>query len=117
MRIATTTLVLGFGLATTALAQADSALVIKEKQPGLLAKAKIQPLDAQHQALAKYPDGKVVSGEITKKRGGELIYIFKVQRPAGHRAENVLVSALDGKIVSTIPLAKKVDTLPRKPRH
>ena len=93
--------------------KAQVVVAVKENKPGLLALAKIQPVDAQNMALTKFPDGKVVSGEITRKREGELLYIFVIERPGDHRKQKVMVSAIDGKLVNSIPIPKtKTDTMP-----
>ncbi|HEV8600831.1 MAG TPA: hypothetical protein VGQ69_15830 [Gemmatimonadales bacterium] len=92
----------------------QATITIKENKPGLLALAKIQPLDAQHIALTQYPDGTVLKGEITRKRGGKLLYVFMIQPAGEHRKRQVLVDAIDGAIVNTIPLAKP-DTAKKVP--
>jgi uncharacterized membrane protein YkoI len=94
----------------------QAVVTIKENKPGLLALAKIQPADAQNIALTKYPDGTVLSGQITRKRGGELLYVFMIQPAGNHRKRQVLVDAMNGEIVNTIPIAKtKPDTSKKSP--
>ena len=111
---------LSAGAATAARAQADtmtikvdSLLKVKEKPPGLLKEAKVQPLDAQHIALAKYPEGKIVGAEITR-RSNEIVYVFRVER-TGHRPRQVLVSATTGEIINTIPKPKSDTAKKTKP--
>lgn len=101
---------LSVGVAGAARAQSDtvvkvdSTIKVKEKPAGLLAEAKIQPLDAQHLALTKYPEGKVTTAEITR-RGKDLVYIFRIER-ADHRPRQVLIDAMTGEVINTIPKEK-----------
>ena len=66
-----------------------------------LEQAKIHPLDAQHLAQTKYPQGKVESGTIERGPAG-LVYRFVIQQPGVSGTEEVVLSAVDGGILSTI---------------
>jgi uncharacterized membrane protein YkoI len=121
MRTAALVTVLSLGMAAAGLGQQTTAAVpIKEQHPGLLAKAKIQPVDAQNAALKEYPDGTVLRGEILRKQpGNELIYVFEIQPKGNHRVRKITLSAMDGTILTTRPIASthgmKRDTLPKTP--
>lgn len=79
----------------------ETVVTVTEDVPGLLAEAKIHPLDAQHLAQTKYPKGKVLGGQIARGPAG-LVYTFTIQQPDVEGVEEVLVSAMDGGIINTI---------------
>jgi uncharacterized membrane protein YkoI len=74
---------------------------VREQTPGLLAQAKIQPLDAQHLAQTKFPTGTVKDGMI-ERRGGDLVYAFRIQPKGMKGSEEVLVNAIDGTLITSI---------------
>src|SRR5262245_56907913 len=80
---------------------------VVEATPGLLAQAKIVPIDAQHLAQTVYPTALVQSGSI-ERRAGNLVYVFTVQRKDLAGADAVLVNAADGSIINTIRVDKVV---------
>lgn len=90
--------------AGTAGAPATTATVIQvqEEVPGLIQEAKFHPLDAQHIAQGKYPEGKVTAGWI-ERRAGNLVYRFRFNDPATG-TNDVLLDANQGTIISTIPV-------------
>jgi len=74
---------------------------VTEQVPGLLAQAKILPIDAQHLAQTKYPEGKVLGGAI-ERRAGNLVYVFEIQQKGVAGTELVLINAYDGLMLDTI---------------
>ncbi len=89
---------------------------VTEATPGLLAQAKILPIDAQHLAETVYPEATVESGSI-ERRGANLVYSFEVQRKDVAGTDAVLVNATDGSIINTIHHDKVVAESPAKPKH
>ena len=79
----------------------ERVVQVSEQVPGLLAQAKIHPLDAQHLAQTKFPQGRVESGEILRRPEG-LVYSFVIQQPGVSGSEEVLVHAMDGGILTSI---------------
>jgi uncharacterized membrane protein YkoI len=79
---------------------------VTEQVPGLLSQAKLLPIDAQHLAQGKYPEGTVKSGTI-ERRSGRLVYTFEIQQKGVEGTELVLIGANDGAIVNTIHQAAK----------
>lgn len=79
----------------------ENLVTVTEETPGLLAQAKFIPIDAQHIAQTKFPEGVVKSGRI-ERRAGALIYTFEIQQKGVAGVELVLVNAIDGSIVNTI---------------
>jgi hypothetical protein len=88
---------------------------VTEATPGLLAQAKILPIDAQHLAETVYPTAAVESGSL-ERRAGNLVYTFEVQRQDVEGTDAVLVNAADGTIINTIHHAKLVAQNPAKPK-
>ena len=86
---------------TAAIARRENLVTVTEEAPGMLAQAKYLPIDAQHLAQTKYPQGVVKSGTI-RRRAGDLVYVFEIQQKDVVGTELVLVDAIDGSIVSTI---------------
>ena len=74
---------------------------VTEQVPGLLAQAKYLPIDAQHLAQTKYPEGAVKSGAI-ERRGGDLVYIYEIQLQGVEGSELVLVDAMNGTLISSM---------------
>ena len=91
---------------TAAVPSKEHIVKVKEQTPGLLAQAKIQPLDAQHLAQTKFPTGTVKAGMI-ERRGGDLVYAFQLQPKGAKGTETVLVNAIDGSLISSIPGPRK----------
>jgi hypothetical protein len=89
---------------------------VTETTPGLLAQAKLLPIDAQHLAETVYPTAQVQSGSI-ERRAGNLVYVFEVQRKDVAGTDAVLVSASDGAIINTIHHDKLVAQSPAQPKH
>jgi len=87
--------------ARASVAPREVIVQVKEATPGLLAQAKFLPIDAQHLAQTKYPEGEVKSGTI-ERRSGALVYTFEIQQKGVEGTELVLVNAMDGSIVNTI---------------
>ena len=79
----------------------ENLVTVTEATPGLLAQAKFIPIDAQHLAQTKFPEGMVNSGMI-ERRAGELVYTFEIQQKGVDGVELVLVNAMDGSILNTI---------------
>jgi hypothetical protein len=79
----------------------ENLVTVTEATPGLLAQAKFIPIDAQHLAQTKFPEGMVKSGMI-ERRAGELVYTFEIQQKGVDGVELVLVNAMDGSILNTI---------------
>ena len=74
---------------------------VKSDVPAKLAKqAKITLAAARATALAKVPNGEVKSEELEREHG-KLIYSFDIQVPGKSGVEEVQVSALNGKVLST----------------
>ena len=86
---------------TPVIARRENLVTVTEEAPGMLAQAKYLPIDAQHLAQTKYPEGVVKSG-IIRRRAGDLVYVFEIQQKDVVGTELVLVDAIDGSIVSTI---------------
>jgi uncharacterized membrane protein YkoI len=81
--------------------RAEVLVKVTEQVPGLLSQAKLLPIDAQHLAQGKYPEGTVKSGTI-ERRSGRLVYTFEIQQKGVEGTELVLIGANDGAIVNTI---------------
>jgi len=97
----------GRGTAGTVVATGREPLVkVTEATPGLLAEAKLLPIDAQHLAQTKYPLGKVLAGTI-ERRAGKLVYSFEIQQQNVAGTELVLISANDGLMLDTIHKPKQ----------
>jgi hypothetical protein len=94
----------------------ENLVKVTEATPGLLAQAKLVPIDAQHLAETVYPEAAVQSGTI-ERRGANLVYAFTVQRKDVAGTDLVLVNAADGSIVNTIHQDKQVVQSPTKPKH
>ncbi len=72
---------------------------VQEEAPGMIAKARYQPLDAQHIAQGKFPTGTVEAGFL-ERRGDDMVYRFRIRDSEGVR--DVLVNSFDGKIINAI---------------
>jgi uncharacterized membrane protein YkoI len=81
--------------------RAEVLVKVTEQVPELLSQAKLLPIDAQHLAQGKYPEGTVKSGTI-ERRSGRLVYTFEIQQKGVEGTELVLIGANDGAIVNTI---------------
>jgi hypothetical protein len=92
-------LVLALAMAPGIAAQ-PSPVTVKEETPGLLKQAKITPAVATRTALAKFPTGSVVSGEL-EQEGGRLIYSFDIQQAGVQGIEEVHVDAISGAVIKT----------------
>jgi hypothetical protein len=79
----------------------ENLVAVSEETPGLLTQAKLLPIDAQHLAQTKYPEGVVKSGTIGR-RAGDLVYTFEIQQQGIEGTELVLVNAMDGSILTTM---------------
>lgn len=79
-----------------ALLPRDNVVTIIEQRPGLLGEARVKPLDAQHVAQTRFPNGFVEAGKIEQRPQG-LLYAFVI-RDDGKRWE-VLVSAVGGDLI------------------
>jgi uncharacterized membrane protein YkoI len=75
---------------------------VQEEVPGLIAQARVIPLDAQHIAQSKYPKGALQAGFL-ERRAGELVYRFRIKDEDG-KVYDVLVESFQGRIVNTIPV-------------
>jgi hypothetical protein len=84
---------------------------VAEATPGLLAQARILPIDAQHLAETVYPTAEVQDATI-ERRAGNLVYVFNVQRKEVEGTDAVLVNAADGSIINTIHHDKVVAKRP-----
>ena len=111
VRLAQTTDSAAHRAASLAAAQREPLVKVTEQVPGLLAQAKILPIDAQHLAQTKYPEGKVLGGTI-ERRAGNLVYVFDIQQKDVAGSELVLINANDGLMLDTI---HKEATVARKP--
>ena len=85
-------------LAGSSLSAQAPGLTIKEERAGLRKQARVAGPDALKTAQARFPTGKVVSGEI-EKEGGKLIYSFDIKLPGAKGIEEVNVDAMTGAIV------------------
>ena len=81
----------------------ENIVVVTEDQPGLRDRAKFHPLDAQHVAQTKFPFGVVERG-VLEIRGGDLVYNFRIRDDSTHLVHEVLVDAVAGKLVTSIPV-------------
>jgi hypothetical protein len=79
----------------------EQIVKVKESTPGLLSQAKILPIDAQHLALTKYPDGAVRGATITR-RGRDLVYVYDVRPKGSATVDQVVVNAMDGSLINTL---------------
>jgi hypothetical protein len=107
----------GPAAARTATLPRPGELIVKvtEQVPGLLAEAKFLPIDAQHLAQTKYPEGAVKSGAI-ERRGGDLVYIYEIQQKGVDGAELVLVDAMNGTLISSMHQDAAVGESGTKPK-
>lgn len=79
---------------------AHGAAQVSESRPGLTAQAKVGMEDARKAALASYANGEVVGSKL-ERRGGKLVYVFRI-RPAGQkRVRVVMVDANTGTVVAS----------------
>lgn len=92
-------LVLALALAPGIAAQPTPPKITEEK-PGLFKLAKVDAATATQTALAKFPTGSVVSGEL-EKEGGKLIYSFDIQQKGVKGIEEVHVDAMSGAVIKT----------------
>ena len=83
-----------------AIAPRENVVRIIEERPGLIEEARVQPLDAQHVAQTRFPEGVVEAGKIERRPQG-LMYIFII-KDEGKRWE-VLVSAFGAELVGINP--------------
>lgn len=83
-----------------ALAPRENVVRIIEERPGLIDEARITPLDAQHVAQTRFPDGVVEAGKIERRPQG-LVYVFVVQDEK--KRWEVLVSAFDADLIGINP--------------
>lgn len=90
----------------------ENLVTVIEATPGLLARAKFIPIDAQHLAQTKFPEGVVKSGTIEKTPSG-LVYTFEIQQKDVEGTELVLVNAMDGSILNTIHKAAAATKKPQ----
>jgi len=93
-------------MATTTAAKApprvEQVAEVTEQAPGMLAQARFVPLDAQHIAQTKFPTGTVLDGTI-ERRGGDLVYTFRIKKKERGQVHTVLVDAMVGKLIGSIP--------------
>jgi uncharacterized membrane protein YkoI len=75
---------------------------VQEEVPGLLEQVKFHPIDAQHIAQGKYPQGTVQAGWL-ERRGKDLVYRFRIRDGDGS-IHDVLVDSYSGTIINTIPV-------------
>jgi uncharacterized membrane protein YkoI len=71
---------------------------VTEAYPGLLLRAKVNPIGAIRAALAKVKHGKVTAAQI-EERGQRLVYVLAVEDSKG-RPHEVLVDAETGRVLS-----------------
>lgn len=86
----------------TAPPRVEHVAEVTEQTPGLLAQARFVPLDAQHIAQTKFPTGTVLDGTI-ERRGGDLVYAFRIREQGTGQVQTVLVDAMVGKLIGSIP--------------
>jgi uncharacterized membrane protein YkoI len=75
------------------------AVVVKEEQPGLLARATVSPDSATRMALARVPSARVAKAEIEMEHR-KLVYSFDLAVTGKPGVEEVLVDATTGVIIS-----------------
>jgi len=73
---------------------------VTEQVAGLLASAKVLPIDAQHLAQTKFPEG-AVKGATLERRGGDLVYVYEIQQKGVDGTELVMVDAFNGTLISS----------------
>ncbi|MGQ0702312.1 MAG: PepSY domain-containing protein [Gemmatimonadales bacterium] len=78
----------------------EHVVKIIEERPGLIDEARVKPLDAQHVAQTRFPEGEVEAGKIERRPQG-LVYIFVI-KDEGKRWE-VLVDAFDADLIGINP--------------
>jgi uncharacterized membrane protein YkoI len=78
----------------------QQGVAVKEEKPGLMAKAKVTPEQAQTTALGKVTNGTIKSGELEEEHG-KLIYSFDITTPDKEGVTEVHVDAMTGKVVKT----------------
>jgi len=76
-------------------------VTVVEDSPGLLARARILPIDAQHLAQTKFPQGEVKVAEL-KYRGADLVYAYYIQQPGVEGVEEVILDANNGALITSI---------------
>jgi hypothetical protein len=86
---------------TPAAPEREVIVAVVEDSPGLLARAKVLPIDAQHLAQTKYPQGEVKVAEL-KYRGSDLVYSYYIQQPGVEGVEEVLIDAGNGAVITSI---------------
>lgn len=91
----------GSGTAPAATPAREVIVTVVEDSPGLLARARILPIDAQHLAQTKYPQGEVKVAEL-KYRGADLVYSYYIQQPGVDGVEEVIVQANSGQLITSI---------------
>jgi hypothetical protein len=79
-----------------------SAAPVLAQQTGVTKDPAISIDAARKVALAKIPGGKIQHEELEREHG-RLLYSFEVSTPGKSKAEEVLVSADDGSVVSVTP--------------
>jgi uncharacterized membrane protein YkoI len=85
--------------ATTALKQSHGTTMhVREAQPGMAARAKVSLNAARLRALAGMKNGRITS-EMLEQRGGKLVYVLLVQPPGSASGHEVIVDAMDGKVL------------------
>ena len=79
----------------------EQIVTVREEVPGLLAEAKVLPIDAQHLAQTKFPTGDVRAARISR-RGKDLAYSYYIQQSGVGGVEEVIVNAMDGQLITSI---------------
>ena len=88
---------LGSKSASSAMAESTTALADSAK--ALSDSAKIDMATARRTALAKVPNGKVLSEEL-EQEGGRLVFSFDIRPGSSKDIEEVQIDARDGSVVS-----------------
>jgi uncharacterized membrane protein YkoI len=78
----------------------QQGVAVKEEKPGLMAKAKVTPEQAQTTALGKVTNGTIKSGELEEEHG-KLIYSFDITVPDKEGVTEVHVDAMTGNVIKT----------------
>jgi hypothetical protein len=90
---------------------------VRSDVPASLAKqAKISLEAARATALAKVPGGQVRSEELEKEHG-KLVYSFDIEVPGKSGVEEVNVSAITGKVLSTHHESARTEKKEEKKEH
>lgn len=79
----------------------ETIVSVVEDSPGLLARARVLPIDAQHLAQTKFPQGEVKVAEL-KYRGADLVYAYYIQQAGVEGVEEVIVDANSGQLITSI---------------